>query len=479
MIENGRVLFIIHDVYQEDNHFPLGVGYMAAVIRREGADVKIYCQDIFHYTNEELAKFLHKNEFDLIGVGFLSARFQETMLGLCDTINKYKKNAWLVLGGPGPTPIPEYMLKKTNADIVVMGEAEETFIELLKCKVDNVSLSKIKGIAYQDDENILINERRKPIRDLDSIPFPEWSLFPMEKYTTCLKLYRMTREDRVLGILTSRGCIGRCNFCYRMERGIRFRSVENVIEEMKILKERYGINYFLLYDELFTFPKKRVFEFRDALERNNLKIKFSSLGARADLLDRELAKCLKECGCQFLNFGMESTDQKVLDLMNKKTTVEQNIRALELSREMEIGAGLNFIFGNKGDSEQSLKNNVKFIKKYNTYDQLRTIRPVTPYPGCDLYYEAIDRGLLSGPEDFFDKFKNSDLLTVNFTDIPNDRFYKLLFEANKELIIDHYMHTTKDMNMANKLVNDFHDLYFRDKITFRGARHYANKGATG
>ena len=103
---------------------------------------------------------------------------------------------------------------------------------------------------------------------------------------------------------------------------------------------------------------------------------------------------------------------------------------------------------------------------------MRTIRPVTPYPGSDLYYEAIERGLLSGPEDFFNKFKNSDLYTVNFTDIPKDRFYKLLFEANKELIIDHYEHTTKDMNSVNRLIKDFYNLYFRRKTTFRGARHY-------
>ena len=281
----------------------------------------------------------------------------------------------------------------------------------------------------------------------------------------------MENKDKVSALLTSRGCINRCNFCYRMEKGIRARSIENIIEEIKILKEEYGVNYFLMDDELFIFSKKRIFEFRDALKSNNLKIKFSC-NARVDIFDEELAKCLKECGCQFLNFGMESSDQNVLRLMNKNTTVEQNIQAVEISRKTGIGVGLNFIWGNKGDSEESLRNNVKFIKKYNTYDQLRTIRPVTPYPGSDLYYEAIDRDLLSGPEDFFDKFKNSDLLTVNFTDIPEDKFYRLLFEANKELIVDYYMHTNKDMDSANKLIRDFYDLYFRGKTSFRGARHY-------
>ena len=471
MDSKGKVLFIIHDVYQEDNLLPLGPAYMAAILERNGVDVKIYCQDVFHYTNEELTRFLQKNEFDLIGLGFLAARFKETVLGLCDVINKYKNEAWLVLGGPGPTPIPRYTLKTTGADIIAMGEAEETIVELLRCKLEGEDLSKIKGIAYKD-KKIVINERRQPIKNLDSIPFPKWSLFPMEKYTTCVKLPGASDEDKTSGILTSRGCINRCNFCYRMEKGIRFRSIQNVIEEIKILNEKYDVTYLQMQDELFVFSKKRIFEFRDALEENDLKIKFAC-DARVDIFDEELAKCLKECGCQFLNFGMESSDQNVLNIMKKNTTVEQNIQAAEISRKVGIGFALNFIWGNIGDTEGSLKNNVKLIKKYNPYNQIRTIRPVTPYPGCDLYYEAIKKGLLSGPEDFFDKFKNSDLLTVNFTDIPEDRFYKLLFEANRELILDHYMHTTKDMGSAHKLINDFYDLYFSRKITFRGARHYA------
>ena len=471
MDSKGKVLFIIHDVYQEDNLLPLGPAYMAAILERNGVDVKIYCQDVFHYTNEELTRFLQKNEFDLIGLGFLAARFKETVLGLCDVINKYKNEAWLVLGGPGPTPIPRYTLKTTGADIIAMGEAEETIVELLRCKLEGEDLSKIKGIAYKD-KKIVINERRQPIKNLDSIPFPKWSLFPMEKYTTCVKLPGASDEDKTSGILTSRGCINRCNFCYRMEKGIRFRSIQNVIEEIKILNEKYDVTYLQMQDELFVFSKKRIFEFRDALEENDLKIKFAC-DARVDIFDEELAKCLKECGCQFLNFGMESSDQNVLNIMKKNTTVEQNIQAAEISRKVGIGFALNFIWGNIGDTEGSLKNNVKLIKKYNPYNQIRTIRPVTPYPGCDLYYEAIKRGLLSGPEDFFDKFKNSDLLTVNFTDIPEDRFYKLLFGANRELILDQYMHTTKDVGSAHKLINDFYDLYFRGKITFRGARHYA------
>lgn len=474
MNQKGKVLFIVHDIYQEDNCFPLGVSYLAAVLKKQGYKVRICCQDVFHYSNKELAKVFLKNEnYDLIGIGFLAARFRETILDLCATVNEFKKNAWLVLGGHGPTSIPEYVLKKTKADIATLGEAEETIVELLRCKLENGDLSQIKGIAFRNNDEITINERRNPIRDLDSLPFPEWSLFPMKKYT-CLEFFGMDKGDKALGILTSRGCINRCNFCYRMENAIRLRNIENVVEEMKILKKRYGVNYFSMHDELFVFPKKRVFDFYQALKENNLKIKFNC-NARVDIFDKEVAICLKKSGCTFLNFGMESSDQNVLDLMHKNTTVEQNIQAAEIAREIGIGLGLNFIWGNKGDTEESLRNNVELIKKYNTYDQIRTIRPVTSYPGCELYYEAIEKGLLAGPEDFFNKFKNSDLLTVNFTDIPEEKFYKLLFKANKDLIIDYFIHTTKDMVKANRLIKDFYDLYFKSKTHFRGARHYNKK----
>ena len=474
MQQKGKVLFIIHDLYQEDNYFPLGLGYMAAVLKKSDVEVLIYCQDLFHYTNDELAKFLEENEFDIIGVGFLAARFKETIESLCTVINEHKKNAWLFLGGPGPSPIPEYVLEKTKADIVVIGEAEETIVELLKCKLEKGDCSQIKGIAYRSPEGIMVNERRKPLAELDSLPFPEWSLFPMEKYIGCLKLYGADDKDVAFSIITSRGCVNRCSFCYRMEKGVRVRSLKNVVEEMKILNRTYGVNYFEIEDELFVLSKKRILEFRDVLNQESLKIKFYCQ-ARVDLFDEEIAKAIEEAGCQFVNFGMESSDQNVLNLMNKNTTVEQNIKAAEIASKTGLGLGLNFIWGNIGDTEESLKGNVELIKKYNTYDQIRTIRPVTPYPGCDLYYEAIQKGLLTGPEDFFDKFKNSDLFTVNFTDIPEDKFYKLLFEANKELIIDHFSHTTKDMEEGNRLIKDFYNLYFKGGTNFRGARHYEKK----
>jgi len=468
----GRVLFVNPDLYQEDNHFPLGYGYMAAMLLQDGADVSTFCMDVFHYTNSQLADYLDRQEFDLICVGFLAARFKETIEELLKVIDAHSKNAWLVIGGPGPSPIPGWMLNNTPADIVCIGESEDTIVELLRCKVEGGSPETVNGIAFSDGKSMYPTGPRKPIRDLDSIPFPAWDLFPMDRYTTCLSLWGMEPGDRTFGMITSRGCTDRCSFCYRMESGIRFRSVENVIEEIEILNERYGVNCYFMNDELFAASKSRMVDFCDALQ--GLDIKFSA-NARVDKFSEEMAHLLQDSGCTFVNIGFESSSQEVLDRINKRTTVEENVRAAEICREIKIGFGLNFLWGLPGDTAESLLDNVEFIRKYTTYNQLRTIRPVTCYPGSPLYYQAVAEGLLEGPGDFFDKFKNSDLMTVNFTDIDTKSCYLMLFAANRDLIQDHQKYTDTPVIESERLIEDFRRLYFENDISFRGARHYEAK----
>jgi anaerobic magnesium-protoporphyrin IX monomethyl ester cyclase len=475
-MKKGKVLFIIHDVYQEDNEFPIGVGYLASMLQNYGAEVSICCQDLYHYSNEELAdKFLKNQEYDLIGMGFMAARFEETIVDLCSTVNRYKKKAKVILGGHGPSPIPEYILRRTKADLVAIGEAEETIVEVLDSIVKNRGFRDIKGIAYRDSEGIHINEARPPVKEIDTIPFPAWDLFPMDIYTTNMQYMRQDKNEKAFQIVTSRGCVNQCTFCYRMHKGIRFRSIQNVIEEIKTLKEKYGVTYFVMQDELFVASIKRLKEFTDALNKEQLTIKYFCGGIRANTINEEMLQLLKDSGCCYINVGFESVNQNILDELKKRTTVEDNYKAAELIKKYDIAIGINFIWGSWNDDEQTLQDSVDFIKKYNTYDEVRTIRPITPYPGCEMYYDAIAEGLLSGPKDFFEKFSNSDLLTVNLTNMSNDKFYELLYNANKELILDHYKECDEMRNKAHQMIDNFYNLYFKGFTKFRGARHFDKK----
>jgi radical SAM superfamily enzyme YgiQ (UPF0313 family) len=459
-----KCLFIIHDVYQEDNHFPLGPGYLATIVRNAGYDVDILCADVFHYSDEEIAAHIDKTKPDLIFLGFLSARYVRTVKPLCYAINAVKDKAWLVLGGHGASATPEFILEDTKADCVIVGEGENTILELISQRKVNDAPNK----------RIFIST----IPRIDDLPMAAYDLFPIEKYVTSIKPMRSSQSDKVIGIITSRGCVGKCSFCHRLEKGIRFRDIHDVIDEIEHLYKTYNVNYFMFHDEMFVGSISRLLEFKDELVTRNINIKYSC-SARADSITPEKLILLKETGCQFINVGFESTNKQVLRTMGKLTPPEKNEYAAQLIKDSGMGLGINILWNCEGDTAQTLKDNVEFIKKYNTYDQIRTIRPLTPYPGCPLYNKLINSNVWKSPQDFYDNFKNSDLIMHNFTNIPTDKMYELLFEANKELIIDHARHTNMPDDECKRLINNFDLLYFENNINFNGARHYTVNKESG
>ena len=208
----------------------------------------------------------------------------------------------------------------------------------------------------------------------------------------------------------------------------------------------------------------RVTEFCERLLKENVKIQWDCNG-RLNTAKPEVIQLMKKTGCVYINYGIESLDQNVLNLMNKHQTVEEIIKGIEATLAAGINPGFNILFNNLGDNAETLKKGVDFLLKYNTYSEMRTIKPVTPYPGSDLYYYAIKKGMLEGPEDFYErKHLNSDRLAVNFTELPEEEVYRLLFEANKILVEDHFRH------LAQKGVEAHRRLYFESDYSFRGVR---------
>lgn len=460
-----KILFVIYDNEAAQNPIPMGTCYVAAYLKENYIeDIHYYSQDIYHYPEEHLTEYISNNNFDVVGLGFTAGYFQyNKIINICNAINKAKNRPFLVLGGHGPTPVPEFFMKVTGADAVVMGEGEKPFLNLVRALENETSLYNVKGIAFRDGNHYAINEREKPIKDLDTIPYPYYDPLPMEYYVNA-KVFQMKRTDRMICMITSRGCNYNCNFCLKLEKGIRFRSVDNIIDELKRYIRDYRVNFVVFWDDLFMFSEKRVAELTEGIIKEDIKINYWCTG-RLNIVNREILKMLKESGCTYIDYGIEQFDDTALQKMNKRQTEEQIVRGIELTQREGIRIGFNIIFGNLGDTRGSLRKSIDLLNRYNDYGQLRVIRPVTPYPGSPLYYTAIERGLLTGPEDFYNKHKNVELLTVNFTDIPNDEFHKLMFETNKEIIKEYYKH------LMNENIKNFYDVYFKKNESFRGARH--------
>ena len=253
-----RILIVNYDNESSVNTLPLGVLYVAGYLRANGfKDIQYYSQDIYRYPEDHLTQFLNENHFDIVGIGFVAGYFQHNKIkAICNAINKVKNRPFIVLGGHGPTPVPEFSIRTYGADAVVLGEGELSFLNLVNAIANNESLARVKSIAYRDGDKVIVNERGKPVQDLDSLAYPYIDPLPMEYYIN-KKFLQMKPVDRMMYMITSRGCNYRCNFCQRLERGIRFRSVEGVVDELKKYIRDYSITFIVFWDELFMFSEKR------------------------------------------------------------------------------------------------------------------------------------------------------------------------------------------------------------------------------
>lgn len=459
-----KILLVIYDNESYIAFFPLGAAYVASALRKAGHQVSIYNQDIHHYPGDHLTQYLDANEFDVVGVGVIAGYYQyRRLLSISAAIHASRQRPFYVLGGHGPSPDPEYFLRKTQADAVVLGEGEETIVELLGALAARTSLAEIPGIAYRDGSHTTVNPRRPLIQTIDALPWPAYDLFPIQYYRL-LRAPNAENCDFVMPMLSGRGCPFLCTFCYRMDAGFRPRGSAGIVEEMRFLKQTYGVTYIDFADELLMSSVGRSTALCEAFLEAGLGLKWGCNG-RLNYARKPLLELMKRAGCVFINYGVESLDDQVLRNMRKGLCSAQIIEGVEATLKAGISPGLNMIFGNIGDSRATLRKAVEFLLKYDDLAQIRTIRPVTPYPGSQLYGHAVDSGLLQGCEDFYErKHTNSDLLSVNFTGLSDEEFHGALLEANTILLRNHF-----EKKLAANL-DSASRLYQQRDAAFRGFR---------
>jgi radical SAM superfamily enzyme YgiQ (UPF0313 family) len=249
-----------------------------------------------------------------------------------------------------------------------------------------------------------------------------------------------------------------------MDEGFRARSSEAIVKEIQLLKERYRVTYIAFSDELLMSSVQRTEEICEAFIREKLHVKWDCNG-RLNYARPDLLRLMRKAGCVFINYGIEAFDDQILRNMNKALTTRQIVKGIEATLAAGISPGVNIIFGNIGETRETLLKGVEFLLKYDDGAQLRTIRPVTPYPGSDLYDHAIQAGLLKDVEEFYEKrHTNSDLMSVNFTNLTDEEFHQALCEANKRLIENYFE------NKKKVLFRQTERLYLEHDTTFRGYR---------
>ena len=311
-----RILLVAYDNESYISWFPQGLAYIAAVYKKAGHEVVIYQQDVYHYPDEHLTEFLAKNRFDVIGVSVIAGYYQyRKLLKLSAAINAAPNRPFYIIGGHGPAPEPEYFLRKTSADVVVIGEGEETALEILDVLESRKRMSDVSGVAYLENGRLVKTGERPLIQALDELPFPAYDLFAMDHYSL-LRMPNIRSNERCIPMLSGRGCTFTCNFCYRMDKGFRSRTAEGIIEEINLLKKDYNVGYVAFADELLMSSAGRTVELCEAFIKARLNIKWDCNG-RLNYAKPDVLKIMKAAGCTFINYGIEAVDDQVLKNMNK------------------------------------------------------------------------------------------------------------------------------------------------------------------
>jgi len=442
-----------------DKSLPLGLLYVAASLLKENYKVQIMDFLRYDFTAEDFIKKVQNESIDIIGIGGIATTYL-FLKQITDKIKQVLPKIPIVCGGFIASSIPEYLMKRVNIDYCVIGEGEYTFINLLKCLETYGDISLIRGIAYRKEDKIIITEPAEQISNLDLLPLPAYHLIDMDFYTQNDSFYSknyneyyirkgITKDDRVISIISGRGCIGRCTFCFRMLKKYKKHSIEFVIRHMEFLKSNYGIKIFSFIDELTLTNNSWSIQFLEKLKESNLNIVY--LGQiRGDQVSDEIAKLLSETGCLNIFIGFESGNQNILNSIKKTIKISAYKKALEILKKYNIFVRGTFIIGLPGESMATFKDTMKFILD-NPYLKYVGIFFATAYPGSELFDIALKTQKINNIETYLKSIsdKNADSFSINFTDLPDNIFSAL----HETLRIAVKINQTKYMNSSfyNKL----------------------------
>lgn len=413
--------------------FPIGLGYIATAIDRAGFDLEILDIDAHRYTDEEVERFIKEKEYDVVAFGCIVTGYK-IVKKLAEVIKKHKKVP-IICGNSVAASISELLLSRTQVDIAVIGEGDITIVELLKAIENNEALEKVNGIYFKHDGKIISTPARSVIADLDTIPPINWDLFDIDIYISeskkgCNEPYPIDYDlIKAMPVNTARGCPYHCTFCYHvfMNNKYRVRSPQSICEEIKLLKEKYDINYVWFFDELTFYSIKQCEKFVDTMLKENLEVYWTA-DCRADLFkekDFDLAVKLKESGCIGLGYSLESANEEILKAMHKKMNPSQFSVQTKVLQRAGIGTWTSLVLGYPQETEESIKQTFDCCSESNIYPSTGYI---LPQPGTPIYDYAIRTGKIKDEEAYLLSIGDRQDFSINLTQMEQSRIEEIVKE---------------------------------------------------
>ena len=385
---------------QDKRQKPLGLLYIAKALIRQGHGVKML--DLRFLSGfDDYERRLEQMAPDIVGISFMTPSRDYAFR--CAEIAK-QQGRWVVGGGVYATHGHADMLESGYFDYVITGEGDVSFPKLV------AALSR----GERPDEGVIDGEMPE---NLDNLPFPEIRLYDIEFYKS-LPGWSGFRTPAT-GLICTRGCPAQCTFCKPLAeemfgKKIRFRSIDNVMEEIRWYVNEFGIKTIHTYDDTFTFKKSYVLEFCERMANEALDVDWT-VNTRSNCLDDEVAAAFKKAGCKMISFGFESGSQRILDFIKKGITVEQSLRAAEICHKYRIRFLANILVGIPGETDEDFELTLKFLRRIKA--DIVYINNLIPYPGTAIRDYCEERGLLKPIrkyEDYMSCLENEPIIGVDY-----------------------------------------------------------------
>lgn len=412
---------------------PLGLGYIASELLRQGHDVIIYDKNAkfafykdIRQVNLKLMDQIKIFQPDIVGISATTPLIQDAFSS-AELVKKYNHNIKVILGGVHGTALPRETLKScTNIDIIIRGEGELTFAEL--CIEYN--LEKVQGIAYRNSYGeIILTGNRTINMNIDSILYPARQLFDMPFYLQPSTQIIFGYNCSATSIISSRGCPNACSFCagpIMSQNKVRLHSVDYTITEIEMLIKNYGVSGLFFVDEMFTANKERVLSLCHKMIKKGINTQLVwGAQLRVDYIDYEMLMIMKEAGCVQVEYGFESGSSSILKEMNKNITVERCIEASNITKKAGIRQLANIIVGWPTERLEDLKKTVQLVKQ--TKPDFVSWHEFKPLPGAKAWKYAKENHI---EEESFEK--NKPFIFCNVLENERKRMVELYMNASME-----------------------------------------------
>ncbi|MHA1250782.1 MAG: B12-binding domain-containing radical SAM protein [Candidatus Helarchaeota archaeon] len=428
---------------------PLGVLYLSSYLEKSNFKTRIIDMEAEKYGLTKVIQLIRILKPKIIGISICAEALRLISSLLIEKI-KNITNVPIIIGGVSPTIDPIYYLEKLKVNYVVRGEGEKTLLELVEYLLLNKGeLEGIKGISYIKNGKIIHNPERELIKNLDTLPFPDWEKINMNRYFLSISYKKPN-----FSIIASRGCPYRCNFCsISVFKYYRYRSPKNVVDEIEILNKKYNIKDISFNDATLNVNPDWVISLCKELIKRKIKIKWRCL-CRVDRINEKMLYYMKSAGCYNIAFGIESSKDFFLKFLNKDFTIKEVINAIKMVKKYKIEILTSFMYGIPGQNISDLQHNCKFIKKISP-DYL-SILILTPVIGTELYKMVKKKRLLIN---YFDNFEEPEKITTK----------RLIMKIPglSEDIINYYIKKSYLLYFLSiKTIKKYLEKYFKNPIRF-------------